>query len=67
MVDTSMGKDEACLYLKIGLLCTQSCPKNQPSMSDAMKIVLGKPEDSTMYRNTTSSHATMTFTSITER
>ncbi|XP_024967556.1 cold-responsive protein kinase 1-like isoform X1 [Cynara cardunculus var. scolymus] len=108
MVDTSMGKDvdmdEACLYLKIGLLCTQSRPKNRPSMSDALRMLKdemsinekdlsdpgllselknfktaknntsgtsssgsGKPEDSTTYGNTSSSHATMTFTSITDR
>lgn len=108
MVDISIGKDvdmdEACLYLKIGLLCTQCLPKNRPSMSNVMKMLKdemsinekdlsnpgllselmsfktakkitsgtsssgsGKPEDSTLYGNTTSSHAAMTFTSITDR
>ena len=43
MVDLSIGKDvdmdEACLYLKIGLLCTQSLLKNRPSMSNVMKML----------------------------
>ncbi|KAJ9562922.1 hypothetical protein OSB04_008082 [Centaurea solstitialis] len=105
MVDPSIGKDvdtdEACLYLKIGILCTQSLLKNRPSMSNVMKMLndemsidekdlsdpcllseltsfkttkinisgtsssgSGNPEDSTIYG---SSHATMTFTSITDR
>ncbi|KAJ9562924.1 hypothetical protein OSB04_008084 [Centaurea solstitialis] len=108
LVDTSIGKDvdmdEACLYLKIGLLCTLSLPKNRPSMSSVMKMLndemsidekdlsdpgllselmtfktaknntsatsssgSGMPEDSAIYGNTTSSRATMTFTSITDR
>ncbi|GMQ07470.1 hypothetical protein CsSME_00051645 [Camellia sinensis var. sinensis] len=37
LVDTSLNGDfdaeEACRYLKIGLLCTQDAPKLRPSMS----------------------------------
>ncbi|KAK1439630.1 hypothetical protein QVD17_05450 [Tagetes erecta] len=43
MVDNSMIEDvdmyEACRYLKIGLLCSQSLPKSRPSMSDVMKML----------------------------
>ncbi|KAL4555108.1 hypothetical protein LXL04_037719 [Taraxacum kok-saghyz] len=42
-VDGSIGTgddiDEACRYLKIGLLCTQSLPKNRPSMSNVMMLL----------------------------
>ncbi|GJZ74205.1 cold-responsive protein kinase 1-like protein [Tanacetum coccineum] len=45
-VDTTIGEDvdidEACRYLKIGLLCTQSIPKSRPSMSDVMKMLNGE-------------------------
>ncbi|KAJ9562925.1 hypothetical protein OSB04_008085 [Centaurea solstitialis] len=43
MVDPSIGKDvdmdEACLYLKIGLLCIQSLQRNRPSMSNVIKML----------------------------
>lgn len=43
LVDTSVGEDvdiyEACRYLKIGLLCTQSLPKSRPSMSNILKML----------------------------
>ncbi|XP_076896439.1 cold-responsive protein kinase 1-like [Bidens hawaiensis] len=43
LVDTSVQEDvdifEACRYLKIGLLCTQSLPKSRPSMSSVMKML----------------------------
>ncbi|KAI3753697.1 hypothetical protein L2E82_25758 [Cichorium intybus] len=43
LVDISIGEDvdinEACRYIKIGLLCTQSLPKNRPSMSKVMKML----------------------------
>ncbi|KAI3786632.1 hypothetical protein L1987_40455 [Smallanthus sonchifolius] len=43
LVDTSVEEDvdvdEACRYLKIGLLCTQSLPKSRPSMSNVMKML----------------------------
>ncbi|KAI7743710.1 hypothetical protein M8C21_014976 [Ambrosia artemisiifolia] len=47
LVDTSMedvDMDEACLYLKIGLLCAQSLPKSRPSMSNVMKMLNGELE-----------------------
>ncbi|XP_023765112.1 cold-responsive protein kinase 1 [Lactuca sativa] len=116
LVDTSMedndedyDKDEACRYLKIGLLCTQSLPKNRPSMSSVMMMLndemdldekdlsdpgliselknfksnkttntsgnntsssnSGKQEDkdSSLYGHSTSSFATMSFTTINDR
>ncbi|KAI3809600.1 hypothetical protein L1987_19195 [Smallanthus sonchifolius] len=46
LVDTSMEEDvdlhEACRYLKIGLLCSQSLPKSRPSMSDVLKMLNGE-------------------------
>ncbi|KAM0040216.1 putative protein kinase RLK-Pelle-DLSV family [Helianthus debilis subsp. tardiflorus] len=48
LVDTSMEEDvdinEACRYLKIGLLCTQSLPKIRPSMSAVMKMLNNEME-----------------------
>ncbi|KAK9070590.1 hypothetical protein SSX86_010992 [Deinandra increscens subsp. villosa] len=47
LVDTSMEEvdiHEACQYLKIGLLCTQSLPKSRPSMSNVMKMLNGDME-----------------------
>ncbi|XP_071725918.1 cold-responsive protein kinase 1-like [Rutidosis leptorrhynchoides] len=110
LVNTSVGEDvdiyEACKYLKIGLLCTQSLPKSRPSMSNVLKMfkdendvddkdlsdpgllseltnyktlknntsgtsssTSGKQEvSSPLYGSTsTSSYATMTFTTITDR
>ncbi|KAL4555112.1 hypothetical protein LXL04_037723 [Taraxacum kok-saghyz] len=102
--------DEACRYLKIGLLCTQSLLKKRPSMSNVMKMLNGEidldekdlsdpwmiseltdfktsknsntsrgtsssggsgkqeDKDSSFYGNTTTtSYATMSFTTITDR
>ncbi|XP_076958596.1 cold-responsive protein kinase 1-like [Bidens hawaiensis] len=42
LVDTSMEDVdlyEACRYLKIGLLCSQSLPKSRPSMSNVIKML----------------------------
>ncbi|KAI7747031.1 hypothetical protein M8C21_020291 [Ambrosia artemisiifolia] len=43
LVDTSMEEDvdidEACRYLKIGLLCTQSLVKSRPAMSSVMRML----------------------------
>lgn len=43
LIDTSVKEevdiDEACRYLKIGLLCTQSLPKSRPSMSNVMNML----------------------------
>lgn len=46
LVDTSLNEDmnveEACRYLKIGLLCTQDKPKLRPSMSTVEKMLTGE-------------------------
>lgn len=34
--------DEACKYLKVGLLCTQDMPKNRPTMSTVVKMLKGE-------------------------
>lgn len=34
--------EEACKYLKIGLLCTQDNPKLRPVMSTVVKMLLGE-------------------------
>lgn len=46
LVDTSLNGDfdaeEACRFLKIGLLCTQDTPKLRPSMSTVVKMLTGE-------------------------
>ncbi|KAF2287333.1 hypothetical protein GH714_039658 [Hevea brasiliensis] len=46
LVDTSLNEDydaeEACRYLKIGLLCTQNMPKLRPTMSTVVKMLRGE-------------------------
>ncbi|KAB5534575.1 hypothetical protein DKX38_017661 [Salix brachista] len=48
LVDTSLGGnydvEEACNYLKIGLLCTQDVPKQRPSMSTVVLMLMGEIE-----------------------
>nr|XP_043621640.1 cold-responsive protein kinase 1 [Erigeron canadensis] len=48
LVDTAMYGDfdaeEACKYLKIGLLCTQDNPKLRPVMSTVVKMLSGEKE-----------------------
>uniref|UniRef100_A0A5B7A0E9 Protein kinase domain-containing protein n=1 Tax=Davidia involucrata TaxID=16924 RepID=A0A5B7A0E9_DAVIN len=48
LVDTALNGDfdaeEACKFLKIGLLCTQDAPKLRPSMSTVVKMLIGKME-----------------------
>lgn len=48
LVDTSLNGDfdaeEACRFLKIGLLCTQDSPKLRPSMSSVVKMLRGKKD-----------------------
>lgn len=42
--DTLEGKydvEEACKFLKVGLLCTQDAPKLRPSMSTVVKMLTG--------------------------
>lgn len=34
--------EEACRYLKVGLLCTQDMPKLRPSMSTVVKMLTGE-------------------------
>ncbi|XP_039038552.1 cold-responsive protein kinase 1-like [Hibiscus syriacus] len=36
--------EEACRYLKIGLLCTQDAPKLRPSMSSVVKMLTGEKD-----------------------
>ncbi|XLU49070.1 hypothetical protein S245_043884, partial [Arachis hypogaea] len=46
LVDISLNgefdAEEACKFLKIGLLCTQSNPKIRPSMSCVVKMLTGE-------------------------
>ncbi|GLT53931.1 hypothetical protein SLA2020_271650 [Shorea laevis] len=46
LVDTALNGDfdaeQACNFLKIGLLCTQDSPKLRPSMSTVVKMLAGK-------------------------
>lgn len=46
LVDTSLNEEsnleEACSFLKIGLLCTQDMPKLRPSMSTVVRMLLGE-------------------------
>ena len=46
LVDASIKEDcnieEACRYLKIGLLCTQEKPKLRPSMSTVVRMLTGE-------------------------
>jgi len=46
LVDTSLGRDydaeEACKYLKIGLLCTQEVSKLRPLMSTVVSMLMGE-------------------------
>ncbi|CAK9182936.1 unnamed protein product [Ilex paraguariensis] len=48
LVDSSLegeyDVDEACRFLKIGLLCTQNMPKIRPSMSNVVKLLTGEME-----------------------
>ena len=48
LVDTGLNgvfdADEACRYLKIGLLCTQDDPKLRPSMSTVVKLLKGEKD-----------------------
>ncbi|XP_061352379.1 cold-responsive protein kinase 1-like [Gastrolobium bilobum] len=48
LVDVSLNgefdAEEACKFLKIGLLCTQETPKLRPSMSSVVKMLTGEME-----------------------
>ncbi|KAL5715972.1 non-specific serine/threonine protein kinase [Ranunculus cassubicifolius] len=41
-LDGQFDAEEACRFLKIGLLCTQDSPKLRPSMSSVVKMLTGK-------------------------
>lgn len=48
IIDTSITDDseieEACKFMKIGLLCTQDASKLRPAMSTVLKMLLGEAE-----------------------
>lgn len=48
LVDASLDgehhREEACLFMKIGLLCAQGTPKLRPSMSTVVKMLMGLVE-----------------------
>ncbi|CAN6885848.1 unnamed protein product [Brassica oleracea] len=48
LVDTGLNgvfdAEEACRYLKIGLLCTQDSPKLRPTMSTVVKLLTGEKD-----------------------
>ncbi|KAK2638582.1 hypothetical protein Ddye_026377 [Dipteronia dyeriana] len=48
LLDESLNGDfdaeEACRFLKIGLLCTQDTPKLRPSMSNVVKMLTGEKD-----------------------
>lgn len=48
LVDALLGDkfnvDEACIFLKVSLLCTQVLPKSRPSMSTVVKLLTGEME-----------------------
>uniref|UniRef100_A0A2P2IUA3 Uncharacterized protein MANES_15G092500 n=1 Tax=Rhizophora mucronata TaxID=61149 RepID=A0A2P2IUA3_RHIMU len=43
-VDGDYNEEEACRYLKIGLLCIQDKPKIRPSMSTVLKMLMGETD-----------------------
>ncbi|XP_020092570.1 putative serine/threonine-protein kinase isoform X1 [Ananas comosus] len=48
IVDTSLNGDfnpeEACRFLKVGLICTQDAPKVRPTMSTVIKMLTGETD-----------------------
>lgn len=48
LVDTGLNgvfdAEEACRYLKIGLLCTQDSPKLRPTMSTVVRLLTGEKD-----------------------
>lgn len=48
LVDISLGEnfsiDEACRYIKIGLLCTHFMPNSRPSMSSVVRMLIGEED-----------------------
>lgn len=43
-LDGEFDVEEACRFLKVGLLCTQDSPKLRPSMSTVVKMLAGEVE-----------------------
>ncbi|TYI41666.1 hypothetical protein ES332_A01G041800v1 [Gossypium tomentosum] len=44
LLNVDFDAEEACRYLKIGLLCTQDAPKLRPSMSSVVKMLTGQKD-----------------------
>ncbi|KAK5844187.1 cold-responsive protein kinase 1 [Gossypium arboreum] len=44
LLNGDFDAEEACRYLKIGLLCTQDAPKLRPSMSSVVKMLTGQKD-----------------------
>lgn len=44
LLDGDFDAEEACKFLKVGLLCTQDAPKLRPSMSTVVKMLIGEME-----------------------
>lgn len=48
IIDTDLADDldvdEACKFLKVGLLCTQDTAKLRPSMSDVVRMLTGEKD-----------------------
>ncbi|KAK8985468.1 hypothetical protein V6N11_068724 [Hibiscus sabdariffa] len=44
LLNGDFDAEEACKYLKIGLLCTQDAPKLRPSMSSVVKMLTGEKD-----------------------
>lgn len=46
VVDKSLNEDfdaeEACRFLKVGLLCTQDMPKSRPNMTTVVSMLMGE-------------------------
>lgn len=57
--------EEACRYLKIGLLCTQDSPKLRPTMSTVVRFLTG--EKDTDYRKITRPGLISDFMDLTVR
>nr|XP_024922428.2 cold-responsive protein kinase 1-like isoform X1 [Ziziphus jujuba var. spinosa]XP_048321155.1 cold-responsive protein kinase 1-like isoform X1 [Ziziphus jujuba var. spinosa] len=47
-LDGDVNMEEACRFLKIGLLCTQDMPKLRPTMSTVVKMLTGEIDISDM-------------------
>ncbi|PRQ53974.1 putative non-specific serine/threonine protein kinase [Rosa chinensis] len=43
-LNEGLNVEEACIFMKIGLLCTQDKPKLRPSMSTVVKMLTGETD-----------------------